>query len=128
MGIFEDGSMINTWEELLTVIKDAKKCEHKKSIKLDARSLYTMLYSGHFDSLFDHALTANDYEVLAPQLAKALGSKDQLPKATKTQKYGIIDIKGSTLTLRLWRNQSNPIYSFNFLEFLEEQIVSLYIC
>lgn len=115
--------MINTWPELLESLKESKKHECKKLIKLSARSLYTMLYSGHFDSLFDKPPTAAEYDVLSVQLAKALGSHAQLPKKTKTQKYGIDDIRGRSLILHMWRKQVNPIYSFDFMSFLKNQLI-----
>lgn len=113
---------MTTWAEMLDIIKRSKKDLEKGQVHLDAGSLVTLLFSGGFDEMFGGSLDVEGYREKALELKKALGSKAADKKAAKHESYGIEDIH-SDIILHLWRNQSNPIYSFDWLELLRDDVL-----
>lgn len=113
------------WNEFVEKVKQAKK--DGKKLGFNANMITKLIFSGTFNSMLDPngeymkmpahqrcgAMTA---EILA-----AMGSKAQLPKASKTEAMGIDQIRNDA-GLALWRHITNPLFQFNLSILFREHL------
>jgi co-chaperonin GroES (HSP10) len=100
------------WKEFINKLSEAKKLS--KNSGISATAIYTLIFSGAFDSMCDKEPTLDDYKVMCDEVKFALKSKAKLPAPRKNEIIGIDGIKGPA-DLALWRQQNNPISVFDMI-------------
>ena len=114
-----------TWNDFIEKIVVFRKETGKSN--LSAPAVMRLLYSGAFDEMLDAEtmkIPAMDrYAQLLKQVMQAIGSKAQLPKASKIELIGLNQVT-KIEQLMLWRFSSNPFVQYNMADFCKSFLKS----
>lgn len=106
------------WDNFIDKLKEGKKIGKTKGLSVPA--ITNLLFAGAFDDLIGgddsngYASKYQMYNRMFEDVKKALKSKASLPNKKKGEAIGLADVQ-SDLHLALWRQQVNPLSSFDLI-------------
>lgn len=108
---------LNNWDDFINKLKDGKKTGKSKGVSVPC--ITNLLYAGAFDGLLEDRFQVKKdrftvYNELFEEVKSALKSKAGLPSKKKTDTIGLEEVN-SDLHLALWRQQVNPLSSFDLI-------------